>query len=127
MRQQEPHRLQEPLSEEPSVLWREASKQADPPPELLRRYMRLSLRDVFLSFAGYRPQGHQIHRAIAELSPGDSLKVRARAGSWELLDGHGIVVGRLSSGFKAPAGFQCICQRVCNRHLGQRVVRASVP
>ena len=104
MRQQKAHRLQEPLSEEPSVLWREVNKQADPPPELLRRYVRLGLRNVFLSFAGYRPEGHPIHRAIADLSPGDSLRVRAGPGGWELLNGYGLVVGRLSSGFTAPAG-----------------------
>ena len=43
------------------------------PPELSRRYRSLSLRDVFLSFAGYRPQSHSVHNAIANLSPGELL------------------------------------------------------
>ena len=76
-------------------------------PELARLYRRLSLRDVFLSFAGYRPSGWPGRRAIASLSPGDHLQVRAGQNRWELLDRKGTVVGQLASGFQAPAGFRC--------------------
>ena len=82
------------------------------PPELSRRYRRLSLRDVFLSFAGYRPAGHPVHRAIAELSPGDLVRVRVEVNRWELLDRSGTVVGRLAGGFEAPAGMRCRFARV---------------
>ena len=49
-----PHPFQDTLLAAPSVLETEDSI-ADPPaaPELFRRYRRLSLRDIFLSFAGY--------------------------------------------------------------------------
>ena len=76
-------------------------------PELSRSYRRLSLRDVFLSFAGYRPPGHPVHRAIAALSPGDRLQVRNLENRWELLDRNGVVVGRFAGGFEAPPGMQC--------------------
>ena len=82
------------------------------PPELSRRYRRLSLRDVFLSFAGYRPAGHPVHRAIAELSPGDLVRVRVEANRWELLDRSGTVVGRLAGGFEPPEGMRCKFARV---------------
>ena len=76
-------------------------------PELARLYRRLSLRDVFLSFAGYRPPGGPVHRAIASLSPGDILQVRAGQNRLELLDGKGTVVGQLAASFEAPNGMRC--------------------
>ena len=76
-------------------------------PDLARLYRRLSLRDMFLSFAGYRRPGDPAHRAIASLSPGDLLQVRAGQNRLELLDRKGTVVGQLASGFQAPAGMRC--------------------
>ena len=76
-------------------------------PDLARLYRRLSLRDVFLSFAGYRPPGDPVHRAIASLSPGDILQVRAGQNRLELLDGKGTVVGQLAASFEVPNGFRC--------------------
>ena len=76
-------------------------------PDLARLYRRLSLRDVFLSFAGYRRPGDPAHRAIASLSPGDHLQVRAGQNRWELLDGEGMVVGQLAASFEVPDGFRC--------------------
>ena len=75
-------------------------------PELFRRYRRLSLRDVFLSFAGYRSPGDPVHRAIGALSPGDLLQVRVGPRRWELLDRNGTVVGQLAGGFQAPSGMR---------------------
>ena len=70
--------------------------------ELKRRYQRLTLRDVFLSFSGYRPPGHPVHRAIANLSPGDPLQVRQGSKRRELLDRKGTVVGQLATNVKPP-------------------------
>ncbi len=103
-----PHPLQDGLRGSPSVLLRPAP--TDLPsaaPELARRYRRLSLRNVFLSFAGYRHQDHPVHRAIASLSPGDRLEVRQGANRWELLDRKGRVVGQLARGFEFPDGVRC--------------------
>ena len=69
--------------------------------------MQLSLRDVFLSFAGYRQPNHPVHGAIVALSAGDRLDVRAGSVRWELLDRNGTIVGQLSSSFEAPEGMRC--------------------
>ena len=103
-----PHPLQDALARNPSVLRRQPSVELPPPPpELARSYRRLSLRHVFLSFAGYRPSGHPVHRAIASLSPGDRLDVRVRSNRWELLDRNQMIVGQLAGGFEAPPGMRC--------------------
>ena len=103
-----PHPIQDALSDLPSVLRRRAPVSLpSAAPELNRRYRRLSLRDVFLSFAGYRHPQHPVHRAIAALSPGDRLDVRVGSGRWELLDCNGAVVGQLAGGFETPDDIGC--------------------
>ena len=103
-----PHRIQDALPDIPSMLRRRAPLNLPPAePELARRYRRLSLRDVFLSFAGYKPTGHPVHRAIAALSPGDLLEVQVRSGRWELLDRDRTVVGQLAGSFHVPDGMRC--------------------
>ena len=99
------HSMQDALGDVPAALHREApAGNVAPPPELHRRYRRLSRRDVFLGFAGYRDPTHPVHRAIADLSPGDRLQVRMGTDRWELLDQGGMVVGQLARGFEARAG-----------------------
>ena len=102
-----PRHIQDPLRDHPAVLHREPVPQPPPPPELHRRYVRLNLCDTFLSFAGYRGPNHQVHRAMAALSPGDPLQVRERSPRWELMDGDGMVVGQLASSFQPPVGMRC--------------------
>ncbi len=92
------------LRDHPSALVRpEPERVAPAPPELGRAYHRLSLRDVQLSFAGYRPTEHPVHRAITQLSPGDPLLVRTDRSPWELATVDGVTVGRLAQAFKVPA------------------------
>ena len=103
-----PHRLQDALKDAPFVLNRQPPATLPAAaPELARLYRRLSLRDVFLSFAGYRPPDDPARRAIASLSPGDLLQVRAGQNRLELLDGEGMVVGQLAASFEVPHGFRC--------------------
>ena len=103
-----PHRLQDALKDAPFVLHRQPPAALPAAsPELARLYRRLSLRDVFLSFVGYKHPGDPVHRAIASLSPGDQLQVRRGPSRWELLDRNGSVVGQLAVGFEAPDGFRC--------------------
>ena len=95
------HPFQDALQKSPSVLSRPASVGLPAAATRLNRsYRRLSLGDVFLSFAGHRPLSHPVHRAIAALSPGDLLEVRNGSHRWELLDSQGTAVGQLASSFK---------------------------
>ena len=101
------HHLQDVLRDIPAVLQRETPAYLPPVTvDLQRRYRRLSLRDVFLSFAGYHGPGHPIHHAIAALSPDDPLHVRVRSNRWELVNSNGMVVGQLAAGFESPAGMR---------------------
>ena len=100
-----PHPIQDDLSGVPSVLVRQEMVDVQQAAaELSRRYRRLSLRDVYLGFAGHRSPDHPVHRAIAALSPGDPLQIRARESRWELRDAAGTVVGQLARGFEGPSG-----------------------
>ena len=105
-----PHRhpFHNALLKHPSALPRRGPV-AFPPagPELGRQYRRLSMRDVFLSFAGYKPESHPVHRAIARLSPGDRLQVRVKSNRWQLLDLNETVVGQLASSYNPPAEMHC--------------------
>ena len=107
------HRFQDTLKGSPSVMRRRMPvglPQAAP--ELARIHKELSLREVFLSFAGYKHPDHRVHGAIAALTAGDPLQVRTGAKRWELLDHNGVVVGRLALGFEAPPGMRCISAKV---------------
>ena len=103
------HPIQDALNDSSHVLRRaEPTGLLEATSTMSRRYMRLSLRDVFLSFAGQRYPGHPVHRAIADLSPGDGLEARVNSsGRWELRNAGGIVVGRLAASFRIPGGMRC--------------------
>ena len=91
------------LRSHPSVLVRQEPDRIPPAPvEMRQAYQRLSLRDVQLSFAGYKPPDHPVHRAIAGLSAGAPLRVRTDRNPWELTTVDGISVGQLAQAFKAP-------------------------
>ncbi len=107
------HPFQVALSDSSSVIRRRVPvglPQAAP--ELARLHKELSLREVFLSFAGYRHPNHRVHGAIAALTAGDQLQVRTGAKRWELLDHNGVVVGQLAGSFEAPAGMRCFSAEV---------------
>ena len=101
--------FQKSLLESSSVLVRTDQEYLQPaPPELVRRYRRLSLSDVFLGYSGYRQPDHRVHQSIATLSPGDVLQVRNGRERWELVDQEGLVVSQLARGFEKPAGMRCV-------------------
>ena len=71
------------------------------------RYVRTTLQDVDLGFAGRRRPTDPIHKAIAALSSGDSVDIRiGQNGRWELRDTEGGPVGRLAKSFKPPPGMR---------------------
>ncbi len=107
------HPFQDALRSNPSVLRRQAPTTLPPAaPELSRQYKQLSLRNVFLSYAGYRHPNHPLHSAIAALSPGDPLQVRVSGNRWELLNSSRMVVGQLASNFEPPSGTRCTSAKV---------------
>ena len=119
-----PHLFQDVLQGNPAVLDRQMPMLPPPPPELARSYRRLSLRNVFLSFAGYKRPDDPVHPAIASLSPGDPLKLRTMGNRRQLVDCNGIVVGQLANDFNVPQGMQCSSATVLavatwNRNLSE--------
>lgn len=100
------------LDGQPSVLWRPPVSLPSPAPELARRYRSLTLKDVYLSFAGRMPPDDGVHRCISALSPGDALQAREHQGKWELRDSNGVQVGMLSRWFEAPSGMRCVEAKV---------------
>ena len=91
----------------PAVLFRAPLAPAPRPAALERRYRCLGLGDVDLGFAGRRPPGHPVHRAIASLAPGDALAVQVTDDRWRLLDRNGTPVGQLARAFEPPPGMRC--------------------
>ena len=102
-----PHPFQDTLRDSPSVQWREPTTLPPPTPELARRYQRLTLGDVDLGYAGRKPPGDPTHRAIADLAPGDQLRVRLKSDPWELRNYEGVVVGKLARKFEPPPDMRC--------------------
>ena len=101
-----PYSLQAILRDHPSVLHRPRVTVPPPSSEMTACYRRLSLRDVYLDFAGRYQASSPVHRAIAVLSPGDPLQVRTAQQPWLLLDRAGNVVGRLAKGYAPPAAMR---------------------
>ena len=103
-----PHPLQSAIEDSPDVLVRADLVHLPPPAAGLSDiYRNLSLRDVFLSYAGYRSSGDPVHEAIAALRPGDHLEMRVGThGRWELLNGGQQVIGQLASSYKIPDGLR---------------------
>ena len=104
--------LQQSIVESPSVLDRPHSSLPREAPErvseLSRRYRRPGLDEINLGFAGRRNPRDAVHRAIAVLSPGETLDIREDArGRWELLNRSGMVVGRMARAFEPPADMRC--------------------
>lgn len=81
-------------------------------PELLLRYVRLTMKDIGVGFAGRFAEDHPVHGAIAALSAGDALALRQTEARWELVNNAGVTVGRLSKAFTSPANMHCISAQV---------------
>jgi len=106
------HALLDSLPDSASILRRGATLLPVPSTELARHYVRLSLRDVDLGFAGRRASDHAVHQAIVALSPGDTLRLQREHEHWALVDGRGNTVGWLSRAYTPPAGTNCIAASV---------------
>lgn len=82
------------------------------PPQLGRRYLRLTLKDIDLGFAGRCRPSDPVHGDLAALSTGSVLTLRQAQERWELADGAGRVVGRLARSFSPPPAMRCVSARV---------------
>ena len=117
------------LRSHPSVLVRqEPARIPAAPVEMRQAYHRLSLRDVQLSFAGYRPPDHPVHRAIAGLSAGAPPACQNRP------DPMGACHCRRGDGGEAGAGIYPSCRNrrgigdhTGRRLLGQDQIRGRIP
>ena len=102
------NRLLDTLRRNGAVIRRSRPALAPAPATLEYRYVRPRLKEIDLGFAGRHSAHNPIHRAIAALSPGDTLEARvAENGRWELLNRDGRTVGRLAERFKPPSGMRC--------------------
>ena len=107
-RSDEPQRLMDTLTGHPSVIWRKPVELPPGSAALEYRYVRASLQDVDLGFAGRFNASHPLHRALAGLSPDAPLETRiSDQGRWELSDRSGTTVGRLARNFQPPPGTRC--------------------
>ena len=92
------------LSGAPSVAHSEAPQPDISDPRLDERVMECTMENVVLSFAGWRAPGSRTHRAIAALSPGDSLSLLQANDHWKVVDSKGRQVGRMAKKWSVPDG-----------------------
>lgn len=71
-------------------------------PELEKRYLQLSLRDIDLDYAGRQPQHAPVHAAIAQLQMGDPLTLVPSEDRYLIQNSQGQTLGRTSKTFKLP-------------------------
>ena len=96
--------LLQPLRGAPSVLERQAPSPGIADPRLDVRVAECTMKDVVLSFAGWRTAKGKAHRAIARLEPGDPLSLKRENGQWMIFDHVGNQVGRMARKWSPPAG-----------------------
>jgi ATP-dependent DNA helicase RecQ len=104
--------LLDAIPDAPCWLRRSITQIVAPPSELERQYLRPSLKEVNIGFAGRYISTDPIHDLIARLAPGALLSLNAINSGWYLLNTQGETVGKMSSIFAVPLGMQCIEVRV---------------
>lgn len=95
------------LPQDKSLLLRDDAHLPTPPMELSRRYWRVSLKELYMDFAGLYAPNSRVHQAISALRPGDPIRLVEHQGKWELRDVSEKLVGRMSQFFALPEGMVC--------------------
>jgi ATP-dependent DNA helicase RecQ len=108
------------LLNDASTLIRKIVDLPNPPAALGRRFVRSTLRDVDLGFAGRYAPKSPVHQAIASLMAGDPLRIRECGDRLELTDTNGNVVGRMAKAFTPPRGTEFSSGRVVAIIVRQR-------
>ncbi|WP_425316070.1 RecQ family ATP-dependent DNA helicase [Stutzerimonas chloritidismutans] len=89
----------------------------EPIPELEKRYLQLSLKDIDLDFAGRQPSSSTVHRALASLEPGDLLTIQPQDDRFLILDAHDRIVGRTAKSFELDLDVEhCEVAAILVRH-----------
>ena len=60
------------------------------------RYTTLGKRDLFIDFAGRKPDGHRVHGVLAMLQAGDEVRLEGDGRGVAVCDRRGVEIGRLS-------------------------------
>ncbi len=77
------------------------------------KYDRSSLKNVNISFAGYKSPNHRIHKSIADLAIGDSLKIKlGKYNKWVVMDANNQLVGKMAESFQPRNGMEIKSARV---------------
>ena len=100
--------LLQPLANAPSVVERQAPRPGISDRRLDERIMECTMENVVLSFAGWRAEGSEAHRAIAALAPGDPLSLLHEDGQWKVFDDKGRQVGRMARKWAIPNGMRIV-------------------
>ena len=103
----QPHPLPTALARKAGALRRESASLQHAAAALRTRHRRLGMKDVDLGFAGRLNARHPLHRAIADLEPGDPLTLRRSGARWELFNRANTRVGRLANSFESPDDMHC--------------------
>ncbi|MCY4185656.1 MAG: ATP-binding domain-containing protein [Rhodobacteraceae bacterium] len=77
------------------------------------KYDRSSLKNVNISFAGFKNPNNRIHKAIADLVIGDSLKIKlGKDNKWFVMDANNQLVGKMAGAFQPRNGMRIKSARV---------------
>lgn len=100
------------LPDNPAILRRSKTALPIAQAELHRQYLRISLKDIDLSYAGRHGKNHAVHQRITALEPEDSLLLKQSDKIWELTNLEGEGICRLAKSFSPPKGKQFISAKV---------------
>ncbi|MCY4100380.1 MAG: ATP-dependent helicase, partial [Rhodobacteraceae bacterium] len=77
------------------------------------KYDRSSLKNVNISFAGFKNPNNRIHKAIADLAIGNSLKIKfGKDNKWVVMDANNQLVGKMAGSFQPRNGMRIKSARV---------------
>jgi ATP-dependent DNA helicase RecQ len=88
----------------PAILRRQVTPDTFALPQARLRYVPPDPKWVDLSFAGRLRDGHPSLTAIAEARAGDPVTLLGEGARWQICDGQGHVLARLSRAFAPPEG-----------------------
>lgn len=106
------HPILDSLAGGPEFLKRPPTDLRDQRLDLGTLYIRTTLSDVDLGFAGRTLPSDPLHVAIAKLATGDPLHLMLSNGTLVLSNAAGRVVGRMAKAFNPPSGTICVSAQV---------------